>query len=167
MWKSARSPSELGRGSFQWALEAWRTSLALPGVCWQLAAYQASEGGTWELSQGAGFRAPGRGCCGASGAPFALDASWAPDVGSVGQGAGHGRGLSGGQASGGQAVWGDVDEVVHDEQLDEAGGVEGRGVELRGAAAGQDGGLHGGPLAFCEEPLLLPFGALLHDGLRG
>ena len=70
------------------------------------------------------------------------------------QGAARGRGLSGGQA-----VWGEVDEMVHGEQLDEPGGVEERGAE------GQDGVLHGGPLAF--EGLLPPFGVLLHDGLRG
>ena len=154
MSRNARSPSELGRDSFQWALEAWRTSLALPGVRWQSAACQASEVGTWELSQGAGFLEPGRGCCGAWGDPFARGASWAQGAGVPAQGAAHGRGLSEGQG-----VWGEVDELVHGEELDGAGGVEARG------AAVQDGVLHGGPLAF-EEPLL-PFGALLHDGLRG
>ena len=110
--------------------------------------------GTWELSQGAGFRAPGRGCCGASGAPFARGASWAPAAGAPAQGAAHGRGLSGGQG-----VCEEVDEMVHGEELDGAGGVEGHG------AVGRDGVLHGGPLAF--EELLLPFGALLRDGLHG
>ena len=83
-----------------------------------------------------------------------LVASWAPGVGGGAQGAGRGRGLSGGQD-----VWVGVGGVLHGEELGGVGDVGERGV-VRGR-----GGRRGGQLASWEQ--VLPSGELLRGGWHG